>query len=199
MAHPLVASYEVNAGAVPAEHWQYDAVEGGGRWMGEGGHFVDLLQYLIGADPAQVFARTTAPAGEPGASFVVSIGFRHCSSRGTTLYVDGADQGAWRERVNLFGRGMTCTLEDFKRGTLARGGRLRRVRLAEAERGYPEELAAWIQAVRGEAPAPVEISAYAATTGCCLAAVESARTGMPMDVEVMVDVIGNTDNGRDRA
>ena len=196
--HPLVASYEVNAGAVPAEHWQYDAVEGGGRWMGEGGHFVDLLQYLIGADPAQVFARTTAPAGEPGASFVVSIGFRD-GSVGTILYVDGADQGAWRERVNLFGRGMTCTLEDFKRGTLARGGRLRRVRLAEAERGYPEELAAWIQAVRGEGPAPVAMSAYAATTACCLAAVDSARTGRPLEVEAMMHETGNTDNGRDRA
>jgi len=196
--HPLVASYEVNAGAVPAGHWQYDSIEGGGRWMGEGGHFVDLLQYLIGADPAQVFARATAPAGEPGASFVVSIGF-HDGSVGTILYADGADQGAWRERVNLFGRGLACSLEDFKRGTLARGGRLRRVRLAEAERGYPEELAAWIRAVRGDAPSPVELSVYAANTACCLAAVDSARTGMPLAVDAIVDGTGNTDNGRDRA
>jgi len=196
--HPLVLSYQVNAGAVEAEHWVHDPVEGGGRWIGEGGHFVDLLQYLTESDPAQVFARATAPAGEPGASFVVSIGFRD-GSVGTIVYADGADRAAWRERLDLFGRGIACTLEDFRRGTLARGGRVRRLQRAEAARGHPEELAAWIRAVRGEAPPPVEIAAYAANAACCFAALDSARTGMPLAVETRAPGDGDTQDGRARA
>jgi predicted dehydrogenase len=195
--HPLVVSYQVNAGHVAADHWQYDPAEGGGRWIGEGGHFVDVLQYLIGADPAHVFARAAAPAGAPGASFAVSIGFAD-GSVGTIVYADGADERAWRERVDLFGRGLACSLEDFRRATLTRGGRVQHVRRADAARGYQEELTAWVRAVRGEAPAPVEIGAYAANTACCLAALESSRTGLPVAVERAGRGHETGDDGRGR-
>jgi hypothetical protein len=156
-----------------------------------------MLQYLIGADPTHVFARAAAPAGGPAASFVVSIGFAD-GSVGTILYADGTDEPTWRERVDLFGRGLACSLEDFKRATLTRGGRVQQMRRAEAARGYHEELTAWVRAVRGEAPAPVEISAYAANTACCLAAVDSARTGLPVAVEWAGAESGTADDWRYR-
>jgi predicted dehydrogenase/threonine dehydrogenase-like Zn-dependent dehydrogenase len=179
--HPLTLAYHVNAGAVEAEHWVHDPLEGGGRWLGEGGHFVDLLQYLAGADPVEVFARTNVPEGAPGASFVVSLAFGD-GSAGTVVYADGADRAAWRERLDIFGRGVACTLEDFRRVAFARGGRVRRVTLAEAARGHKEELTAWVAAVRGQAPPPVEMSAYAANAACCFAVLESVRSGAPVAV-----------------
>ncbi|HLJ60620.1 MAG TPA: bi-domain-containing oxidoreductase [bacterium] len=197
--HPLTLAYHVNAGAVEADHWVHDPVEGGGRWLGEGGHFVDLLQYLTGADPVQVFARASAPEGEPGVSFVISLGFRD-GSAGTIVYADGADRAAWRERLDVFGRGIACTLEDFRRAALARGGRVRRVTLREAARGHAEELAAWVAAVQGEAPPPVEMAAYAANTACCFAVLDSVRTGAPVAVEVPGAGRGggDGDDGRDQ-
>jgi predicted dehydrogenase len=38
----------VNAGAIPGEHWVQDTMIGGGRIIGEGCHFVDLMRHLIG-------------------------------------------------------------------------------------------------------------------------------------------------------
>ena len=38
----------VNAGAIPANHWTQDPKVGGGRIIGEGCHFVDLLRFLAG-------------------------------------------------------------------------------------------------------------------------------------------------------
>jgi len=194
--HPLVLAYHVNAGAVEADHWVYDPVEGGGRWLGEGGHFIDLLQYVAGADPVEAFARSSAPAGAPGPSLVVSIGFGD-GSAGTIVYADGADRAAWRERLDVFGRGTACTLEDFRRATLARGGRVRHLRRSEAARGHPEELAAWIAAVRGEAPPPVEMAAYAANTACGFAVLDSVRSGRPVAVDAGAWVRGapRTDRG----
>jgi predicted dehydrogenase/threonine dehydrogenase-like Zn-dependent dehydrogenase len=38
----------VNAGAIPSEHWVQDSLIGGGRIIGEGCHFIDLMRHLIG-------------------------------------------------------------------------------------------------------------------------------------------------------
>jgi predicted dehydrogenase len=179
---PLVLTYRVNAGAIPSDHWVYDPVEGGGRWLGEGGHFVDLFQYVTDATPVNVSARTVTAGDSPAESFVVTIAFQD-GSVGTIAYVDDADRAASRERLEVFGRGFACTLEDFRHLTLARNGRVRRIRRWEAARGYHEELTAWVAAVRGEAPAPVDVAIYAGNAACCFAAMESARTGTPVAVD----------------
>ena len=38
----------INAGAIPAEHWTQDVLVGGGRIIGEGCHFIDLMRNLVG-------------------------------------------------------------------------------------------------------------------------------------------------------
>ncbi|MHB8731327.1 MAG: bi-domain-containing oxidoreductase [bacterium] len=179
-ARPLVLTYRINAGAIPPDHWTYDPVEGGGRWLGEGGHFVDLLQYLTDAEPVEVFARPVGPDG--AASLVISVAFGD-GSAGTIAYVDGADRALFRERLDVFGAGVACTLDDFRRAALARGGRVRQVRRWEAERGHREELRAWVAAALGTAASPVPLETYVANAACCFAAVESARTGCPVAVD----------------
>ncbi len=47
-AEPLAMIMTVNAGALPAGHWTLDPAVGGGRIVGEGCHFVDLLRHLAG-------------------------------------------------------------------------------------------------------------------------------------------------------
>ena len=47
----------VNAGAIPANHWTQDRDVGGGRLVGEGCHFIDLLRHLAGV------ADRVAPGG----------------------------------------------------------------------------------------------------------------------------------------
>ncbi|HEV2358050.1 MAG TPA: bi-domain-containing oxidoreductase [bacterium] len=192
---PLTLTYRVNAGPVPSDHWVYDADEGGGRWLGEAGHFIDLLQYLTGADPVEVVARASVSPGEPSLSgdarrtpaarttMVATLTFDD-GSAGSVVYADGADRAESRERLEVFGAGLAATLEDFRRLTLVRGGRVRRLRRRETARGHEEELRAWIAAVRGRSAPPVSARAYAANTLCCLAALDSARDGRPVPVDV---------------
>jgi predicted dehydrogenase len=188
--HPLALTYRVNAGIIPAEHWVYDREQGGGRWLGEGGHFIDVLQYLTGADPVEVFARVTGGRGEApphgpaaGVALTATLVFDD-GSTASVIYADGADRAESRERLEVLGGGVAVTLEDFRWLTLVRGGRVRRVRRWNAARGHEEELRAWIAAVRGAAPPPVTMRAYAANTLCCLAALDSVRTGRPAVVDV---------------
>ena len=48
-SEPKVFVMTVNAGEIPIEHWTQSVAEGGGRIIGEGCHFVDLLRFLAGS------------------------------------------------------------------------------------------------------------------------------------------------------
>ena len=60
---PLALHYRVNAGVLPPDHWINDPEHGGGRIVGEVCHFVDLLSFLAGALPIEVYARALANNG----------------------------------------------------------------------------------------------------------------------------------------
>jgi len=49
--------YLVAVPYVPSEHWTIDAIDGGGRLISEGEHFIDLCNVLIGRRPVSVTAR----------------------------------------------------------------------------------------------------------------------------------------------
>jgi predicted dehydrogenase/threonine dehydrogenase-like Zn-dependent dehydrogenase len=192
--HPLTLTYRVNAGTIPPDHWVYDGRDGGGRWLGEAGHFIDVLQYLTEADPVEVFARSAAAASRaPGGAaaapaaqtIVATIAFGD-GSTASVIYADGADRAESRERLEVAGPGFAASLEDNRRLTLVRAGRVRRIRRWETTRGYAEELAAWLDAVRGNAPVPVSVDSYVANTLSCLAALESVRSGRPVPVAAAV-------------
>ena len=66
---PLTMTMTVNAGFIPPEHWTQDPERGGGRIIGEGCHFIDLLACLARAPVTSVAAAMvggTAPAGSSG-------------------------------------------------------------------------------------------------------------------------------------
>src|SRR5262249_8668007 len=63
---PLVITYRINAGSVPATHWTQDPSTGGGRIVGEVCHFIDLMQFLTGSLPTEVSASAAGGAHLPG-------------------------------------------------------------------------------------------------------------------------------------
>ena len=73
-----VLSVRVNAGALSDDHWLHDPEIGGGRLLGEGCHFVDLLGHVAGAEFRSVHAFAVRQPGRPlgcSDSIVASIEF----------------------------------------------------------------------------------------------------------------------------
>ena len=105
VAEPKSFLMTVNAGAIPATHWTQDRAVGGGRIVGEGCHFVDLLRHLAGAP----IVRTHAVAlGRPPALAVAADraprtrglgdGSVGCQARaGSAREMDGMLAGAARQ------------------------------------------------------------------------------------------------------
>jgi predicted dehydrogenase len=167
----------VNAGPLAEDHWLNDLEEGGGRLLGEGCHFVDLLAHLAGASPVAVQAVAVPSAQRPlecSDGIVATIRFAN-GCAGTLLYSGGGDTRLPKERLEAFGGGLSAVLEDFRRLELYRGGRRELVKQRQ-DKGHRAEIAHFVQVMRGEVDAP-GVESYLSSTRATLALAESLRSG----------------------
>lgn len=113
---PLHVTCQVNAGALPPEHWAASLGEGGGRILGEGCHFIDLMRHWVGAPitDARCF-RASHPSGrmeiEDLATVVVTFAD---GSLGVLNYVSSGHKAFPKEEYTLIWEGKHARLSNFK-------------------------------------------------------------------------------------
>jgi predicted dehydrogenase/threonine dehydrogenase-like Zn-dependent dehydrogenase len=172
----------VNAGPLARDHWLNDPEEGGGRLIGEGCHFVDLVTFLAGAPATSVQARSIADpdlAPELAQSFSATL---HCANGAvaTIVYAGDGDVGLPKERIEAFASGVTAVIDDFRRLDVYEGGR-RRTSKGRGDKGHRAEIEHFLKAVQGVEDTP-PVETYFASTRATLALADSLRTGRPIDV-----------------
>lgn len=170
IAAPKTIAYRVNAGALPPEHWLLDPVEGGGRLLGEGVHFFDMLRFLAGTEPVAV--RSAAPRGRARDEAAVSIEFGD-GSIGSLVYTGAGASASGKERIEVFAGGASFVLDDYKSLAvhgLARGG----LETRTVEKGQKEQLENLHRALRGEAGLGVTAEDGLQATWCALEAAAAA-------------------------
>jgi predicted dehydrogenase/threonine dehydrogenase-like Zn-dependent dehydrogenase len=174
---PLMVHCRVNAGPLPSTHWLHDPAVGGGRIVGEGCHFVDLLSFLTGSLPVRVRA-TGVPGGGRYREDNVSLALDFADgSVGTITYVASGDRALGKERVELFGGGLAGVLDDYRALELHRGGRTHREKnRLRQDKGHQAEWEAIARALRGGAP-PIPLESLVATSLATFAAVRALRGG----------------------
>jgi predicted dehydrogenase len=178
--HPLVMRYRINAGFIPSDHWVHDPVEGGGRILGEVCHFVDVLQYLAGAPPVRVHAESISGSERYRGDDNVLLSLRFGDgSVGTIVYTAMGDARFPKEHIEVFGEGRVAALDDFRTLQLVRDGSVKRMRSANQDKGFREEIRRFLEAVKHGGPWPIPFEQSVATTRATLAALESLRTGTP--------------------
>jgi predicted dehydrogenase/threonine dehydrogenase-like Zn-dependent dehydrogenase len=147
VAAPKTLLYRVNAGALPPEHWLLDPAEGGGRLLGEGVHFFDLLAFLAGAQPTRV--RSVSPPGRSRDEAVVALEFED-GSVGTLVYTGSGATAGGKERVEVFAGGVSFIIDDYR--TLeVHGLDQKGIRTRTVEKGQAEQLENLHRALKGEA------------------------------------------------
>jgi predicted dehydrogenase len=177
VAGPFEAVYRVNAGALPADHWYFDPLEGGGRIIGEACHFIDFLRFLIGHAITSVSARSLrSNVGRTHSDNATIVLEFSDGSVGTVHYFADGDPRVSKERVEVFGRGATALLENFRRMELWRGAKVSR-RKSRADKGHAAEMAAVVAWARGETEIPIPFAEAAEVTRSSFKAVRSAAEG----------------------
>ena len=175
---PLVLHYSVNAGAIPKDVWIQNPEIGGGRMVGEGCHFVDFMAFIVGAPVTCVQAqciKTDNAAAVAADSIAVNLSFAD-GSIGTLSYFAGGDTTLPKERCEIHGEGCTAIMDNFC--TTICSGKLGKRRLkGRQEKGFKEELAATLAAVRANAAMPISFDEIANVTHTMFAVPRALKSG----------------------
>lgn len=175
---PTNVLIRVNAGPLAGDHWLNDPDVGGGRLLGEGCHFVDLIAYLVDAGPDAVVAHAWHRADEPlqaAQDYVVTIEFAD-GSLGTLVYGTKGAPRAGKELIEAHRGDRSGRIDDFKSLHLWGGGRRRTRRARGRDKGHSEEMRTFSEVVRGRAEPP-PASGYLTSTALTLAALRSLEDG----------------------
>jgi predicted dehydrogenase len=152
---PKALVMTVNAGAIPADHWTQDPEVGGGRVVGEGCHFIDLLRFLAGAPIASVHADALAGGAAPLPDTVtISLTFAD-GSVGAVHYFANGHAAYPKERLEVFCAGRVLQLDNFRKLRGYGWPGLTSLNLWRQDKGHARCAAAFIEAVAAGGPGPI--------------------------------------------
>jgi predicted dehydrogenase len=177
VAEPKAFVMTVNAGAIPADHWTQDPAVGGGRIVGEGCHFVDLLRFLAGA-PIVGFDAVAmgGGAGSPAASDRAMITLRFADgSIGTVHYLANGHKSFPKERLEVFAAGRVLQLDNFRRLTGYGWPGFSKQQLWRQDKGQRACAEAFVRAVRAGGPAPIPLAEILEVSRASIAIAEALR------------------------
>ncbi len=174
IAEPKCLVMTVNAGAIPLQHWTQNREAGGGRLIGEGCHFVDLLRFLVGTTIADYEVRSIgAPVGGTVSDkFTLTLGFED-GSIGTLHYFANGHKSIPKERLEVFCSGRVLQLENFRRMTGFGWPGFRRMNLWRQDKGQQACTKAFVNAVRHGTPSPIPFEELVEVSRICIEAARS--------------------------
>jgi predicted dehydrogenase len=171
---PYSIYYQVNAGFIPMDKW-YQSPEQGGRIIGELCHFIDTLQYLLDADPVEVFANTTPVAGMPEQdNAFITIKFSNSSSCVLAYLADG-DKNYSKEKILITGYRTNIEFDNFKSVSIFKDGRSSKKKFLTIDKGQKNEMSVLVDAVKN-GTRPVSFNSLLLNTYATIMAVESIKS-----------------------
>ncbi len=176
---PRQMMYRVNSGPIPLDAWVYDPAEGGGMMIGEMCHFIDVMRFLSNAPPTSVFARSIQSdrddiATDDNVAITVTFGD---GSLGVLVYNTTGDKAAPKERLEVYSGGTTAFLDDYRSLEVYRGGKRKRSRSSNQDKGQEAMLQITVDAFRAGGPSPIPFVELQEVMQVIFAAAQSLKTG----------------------
>ena len=147
----------INAGAIPDEHWVQNSLIGGGRVIGEGCHFIDLMRYLIGH---KINGFTATMMGNiPGVEVredkvSISLSFED-GSFGTIHYLANGGSAFPKERVEVFCDDAVLQMDNYRvlKGYGWHG--FKKMKLFKQDKGQKACVKAFIESIANGKESPI--------------------------------------------
>jgi predicted dehydrogenase/threonine dehydrogenase-like Zn-dependent dehydrogenase len=181
---PAVVHCRVNSPGISGDYWMADPAIGGAI-LGEACHFVDLMSWMLAAEPTQVSAYTLPAAMKDpvGANNLVASFLFADGSIGNLTYSTIGSKTSQGELVEAFQPGLGLTSQNFRR--LSINGRISRTTSSWLpKKGYERQLVAFIDAIRHGTSPPVTVIDGVRASVACIRALESARSGAPRSIDL---------------
>jgi predicted dehydrogenase/threonine dehydrogenase-like Zn-dependent dehydrogenase len=147
----------VNAGEIPKDHWVQDNFIGGGRIIGEGCHFIDLMRHLVGHSIEDFQATMIGgildnEIREDKVS--ISLTFKD-GSFGTIHYLANGGNEYPKERVEVFCENSVLKMDNYR---LLKGYAypdFKSLKLFKQDKGQKACVKAFLDSIREGKPSPI--------------------------------------------
>ena len=180
---PIYAHYRVNAGYLPLDHWLHDPQTGGGRLIGEGCHFIDLMLYLIGSSPTRVNVQALPNSGKYlNDNMLISINFSD-GSIATIAYLANGSRAAGKEYLELFSGGRSIYMDDFKKLQIFNQSKQTKRSFLKQDKGHAAAWDAFVKSIVDQSPPPISYEELIQSTYTTLACAQSLREGIPLIIQ----------------
>jgi len=147
----------VNAGAIPGEHWVQNSLIGGGRIVGEGCHFIDLMRHLIGH---KINSFTATMIGNvPGVEVredkaSITLSFED-GSFGTIHYLANGGSAFPKERVEVFCDDAVLQMDNYRVLTGYGWSGFKKMKLFKQDKGQKACAKAFIESIVNGKESPI--------------------------------------------
>ena len=181
---PAVLQCRINSPGISGDYWMADPAIGGAI-LGEACHFVDLMYWLVEAEPVSVMAYSLPSSlKDPIGTNNLVAAFQFADgSVGNLTYCTAGSKTSGGERVEVYAQGVGAVCEDFKRFQLKTGSVSTKTQWW-ADKGYDAQMQSFVKALRdGATPAVTVRDGIRATVGC-LQMLEAARTRQPCALDI---------------
>lgn len=179
---PLSVIYRVNAGSVPPTEWVKDPMQGAGRVVGEVCHFVDFITFLVGYSPAGLTAAAVKQGGRPVDDVLTLTLDYPDGSIGTIHYFANGDTGMAKEYVEVFGGKACAQLLNFRQLRVSGVKAAGKTSYFNQVKGYEEESAAFVSAVRSGDQPPIPFEDLCTTTRATLLVGQALSAGQRVEI-----------------
>ena len=179
---PMQIMYRVHAGALPDDHWLKDRRQGG-RLLGEGCHFIDTCNAIVGEAPRSVYA--VASGNEElllREDFTITLDYPS-GSQAVIVYSAGGPRGAGKEQVQIMRGDRSAEIDDFRSVTLRSATATGSRKYKPADKGHNAEFVVFREAIEGERDGTELAQTAIETTHVALRAVESLMTGQAISLD----------------
>jgi predicted dehydrogenase/threonine dehydrogenase-like Zn-dependent dehydrogenase len=150
-SNPILINYRVNAGDIPSTHWTQDPIEGGGRIIGEGCHFLDLCNFFAGS-PVRDIDVTHIPVNgrliHSEDNFVATTSYEN-GSVAVVTYVTVGGRDLPKERIEIFSNGSSMVIDDFVSLEMY-GNNQPGMKLPKVDKGQFRELEEFAKKIKGK-------------------------------------------------
>ena len=167
----------VNAGAISSEHWVQDSLIGGGRIIGEGCHFVDLMRHLVGYSIVDFQAMMIGES--PGIEIredkvSITISFED-GSFGTIHYLANGGSIFPKERIEVFCEDAVLKLDNYRLLEGYGWPGFRNMKLLKQDKGQKACVKAFLDAIREGKASPIPYNELIESSRVSIEIAESLR------------------------
>ncbi len=177
-SEPFLATYRVNAGYLPANHWSNDPVQGGGRLLAEGCHFIDYLCFLAKEIPVSVQTFPLPDNGKYNQDNLLVVLVFPDGSIGNITYLANGDKSMSKEYIEVFCEGKVAVLNDYRTLTLVNNGNRKTFKQSwRQDKGHAGIWKAFLESIRGRRELPIPLEEIFGVHQTTFAAVRSLASG----------------------